>query len=38
MAFDLLGGLNLGSTVAGTVDSILTNRKNFALQKYTKIK
>lgn len=33
MAFDLLGGLTAGSTLAGTVDSIITNRKNFELQK-----
>lgn len=33
MAFDLLGGLNVGSTLAGTVDSIITNKKNFDLQK-----
>lgn len=33
MAFDLLGGLTFGSTLAGTVDSIITNRKNFDLQK-----
>ena len=33
MAFDLLGGLTAGSTLAGTVDSIITNRKNFDLQK-----
>lgn len=33
MAFDLLGGLTVGSTLAGTVDSIITNRKNFELQK-----
>ncbi len=33
MAFDLLGGLTAGSTLAGTVDSIITNKKNFDLQK-----
>ena len=33
MAFDLLGGLNVGSTLAGTVDSIITNKRNFDLQK-----
>ncbi len=33
MAFDLLGGLTVGSTLAGTVDSIITNRNNFDLQK-----
>lgn len=33
MAFDLLGGLTAGSTLAGTVDSIIANRKNFDLQK-----
>lgn len=33
MAFDILGGLTAGSTVAGAVDSILTNKKNFDLQK-----
>ncbi len=33
MAFDLLGGLTVGSTLAGTVDSIITNKKNFDLQK-----
>ena len=32
--FDILGGLaNVGSTIAGTVDSINTNRENLALQK-----
>ena len=33
MDFDLLGGLTAGSTLAGTVDSIITNKKNFDLQK-----
>lgn len=33
MAFDLLGGLTAGSTLAGTVDSFITNKKNFDLQK-----
>lgn len=33
MAFDLLSGLNVGSTLAGTVDSIIANKKNFDLQK-----
>lgn len=33
MAIDLLGGLTAGSTLAGTVDSIITNKKNFDLQK-----
>ncbi len=33
MAFDLLGGLTVGSTLAGTVDSIIANKKNFDLQK-----
>lgn len=33
MAFDLIGGLTAGSTLAGTVDSILANYKNFNLQK-----
>lgn len=33
MAFDLLSGLTVGSTLAGTVDSIITNKKNFDLQK-----
>ena len=31
---DIVGGLaNVGSTIAGTVDSIKTNRENLALQK-----
>lgn len=33
MAFDLLGGLTAGSTLAGTVDSFIANRQNFNLQK-----
>ena len=33
MDFDLLGALSAGSTLAGTVDSIIANRKNFDLQK-----
>lgn len=33
MAFDILGSLTAGSTLAGAVDSILINKKNFDLQK-----
>lgn len=33
MAFDLIGGLTAGSTLAGTVDSIIANMNNFDLQK-----
>lgn len=33
MAFDLLAGLSAGSTLAGAVDSIIANKKNFDLQK-----
>ena len=32
--WDILGNLvNVGSTIAGTVDSIKTNKENLALQK-----
>lgn len=33
MDFDLLGALTAGSTLAGSVDSIITNKRNFDLQK-----